>query len=82
MPKKPAEKSFEQVVALLKPNEIAEFFQFNMRDREDVESLSQYLAELRRLTEHCDYGDQCENILRDPLVYEIKHEHIQQRLLT
>ena len=43
MPKKRAQKSLDK---------ITECFQFNMRDREDVESLSQYLAELRRLTEH------------------------------
>ena len=88
MPNKPAEKTFNEIVALLKehetpkPNKIAERFKFNMRDRKDGESLSQYLAELRRLTEHCDYGDQLENMLRDRLVCGIKHERIQQRLLS
>ena len=44
--------------------------------------LSEYLAELRRLTENCDYKEQLEDMLRDRLVCGIKHEHIKQRLLS
>ena len=88
IPTKPTEKTFEEIVQLLKehqtpkPNKIAERFKFNMRDIKDGESLSVYLAELRRLTEHCDYRDQLEEMLRDRLVCGIKHERIQQRLLS
>ena len=63
MSKKPTKKSFGQTAALWKehqtpkPNKIAKCFQFSMKGREDVEFLSQYFAELRCLTEHCDYGD-------------------------
>ena len=52
MPKKPAEKSFKEIVDLLKEhqipmsNKIAEIFKFNMRDRKKGQSLSEYLAEL------------------------------------
>ena len=52
MPKKPAEKSFKEIVVLLKehqipkPNKIVE--KFSMRDRKEGESLSEYLAVL-----HC-----------------------------
>ena len=88
IPSKPTEKTFEEIVQLLKEhqtpkaNKIAERFKFNMRDRKDGESLSVYLAELRHLTEHCDYRDQLEDMLRDRLVCGIKHERIQQRLLS
>ena len=65
-----------------KPKKIAEIFKFNMRDRKESESLSEYLAELRHLTEHCDYKDQLEDMLGYPLVSDqlvcgIKHERIQ-----
>ena len=53
-----------------------------MRDRKDGESLSVYLAELRHLTEHCDYRDQLEDLLRNRLVCRIKHERMQQHLLS
>ena len=38
--------------------------------------------ELRRLTEHCEYGTSLNDVLRDCLVCGIKHDHIQQRLLS
>ena len=34
------------------------------------------------LTEHCDYSDQIEDMLRYWLVCEIKHERTQQHLLS
>ena len=51
-----------------------------MREKTDGESLSEYLAELSRLTEHC--RDQLEEMLRNRLVCGIKHECIQQHLLS
>ena len=53
-----------------------------MRDRKECESLLEYLAELHRLTEHCDYSDQLEDMLRDRLVCGVKDERIQQCLLS
>ena len=53
-----------------------------MRDRKEGDSLSEYLAELHCLIEHCDYRDQLEDMLRDRLVCGIKHERMQQRLLS
>ena len=44
-----------------------------MRDRKEGEWLSEYLAKLRRLTEHCDYRNQLKGMLRDRLVCGIKH---------
>ena len=62
-PDKPADKSFKELVDLMqahqhpKPNPIAERFMFNARDRLPEESVSVYMASLRRLTEHCGYGE-------------------------
>ena len=69
----------------LSQKKAAERFKFNMRDRKEGESISEYLAELSHLTENFDYRDQLEDmlsILRDQLVCLIKHEQIQQRLLS
>ena len=87
-PGKPADKSFQELVDLMqahqhpKPNPIAERFMFNTRDRLPEESVSVYMASLRRLTEHCGYGEQIDSMLRDRLVCGINNERIQQRLLS
>ena len=88
MPRKPAEKSFKEIVDILKepqitrPNKIAEKFKFKTRDRKDGELLSEYLGELCCLTEHCDYRDLLEDMFRDQLICGIRHECIQQCLLS
>ena len=64
------------------PNPIAERFRFNTRDRQPSESIYEYLATLRRLSEHCDYGATVEEMLRDRLVCGVKNEKVQQRLLS
>ena len=54
MPNKSAKTSFKEIVDFLKvhqvpkPNQTAEWFKFNMRDRKKGQSLSEYLAELHR----------------------------------
>ena len=45
-----------------KPSVIAERFRFNKRDRKQGERIVQYVAQLRRLTEYCDYGTSLKNI--------------------
>ena len=37
---------------------------------------------LLSLTEHCDYRYQLQDMLRERLVYGIKHERIQQHLMS
>ena len=53
-----------------RPNHAAERFKFNTRDRKTDENVSQYMAELRRLSEFCEYGVTLDNMLRDRLWYE------------
>ena len=65
-----------------KRNPIAERFQFNMRNRKTGESVSQYMAELRRLSQYCEYSDSLDSVLRDRLVCGINHDRTQQRLLS
>ena len=65
-----------------KPNLIAERFKFNSRNRADSETTSEYTAELRLLTQYCDYGTVLNDMLRDRLAFGVNHSHIQQKLLS
>ena len=65
-----------------KQNIIDERFQFNMCNRKMGESVSQYMAELRRLSQYCKYGASLDSMSRDCLVCGINHDHMQQRLLS
>ena len=42
----------------------------------------QYVAELRKLSEKCEFGDYLEQALRDRLVCGLVNERVQQRLLS
>ena len=65
-----------------KHNSIAEHFKFNSRNRAENETISEYMAELRRLIQYCDYGTVLNDMLRDRLVCGVNHNHIQQKLLS
>ena len=43
--------------------------------------MAAYLAELRRLAEHCNYGETLDLMLRDRLVWGINDAGIQKKLL-
>ena len=70
-PDKPTSKSFAEIVKVVKthhnptPSAIVQRFQFHSRTRRDGESISAYVAELRKLTEHCAFGDTLNDMLRD-----------------
>ena len=87
-PRKPIEKTFNELVTLMtnhenpKRNPIAERFVFNMRNRKLGESISQYMAEMRRLSQYCEYGDSLECMLPDHLVCGVNHNRTKQRLLS
>ena len=78
-PEKPSDKTFAILAKVMKdhqhptPNPIAERFKFYIRDREESESVSTYVAELRRRTEHCNFGTSLEDMIRDRLVCGKKH---------
>ena len=61
---------------------IAERFRFHKRDQNEGESIPVYVAELRKLSEHCDFKANLSDALRDRLVCGIKNANIQKRLLS
>ena len=87
-PAKLAEQTYKKLVETLndhyapKPLVIAERFRFYKRDMGEQESITAYMAELRRLASTCDFGAFLEEALRDRLVCGLANESIQKRLLT
>jgi hypothetical protein len=88
--RKPSEKTFTELVELVqqhqhrKPSAIVQRFKFNTRFRKPGESIVSYVAELRSLSEHCDFKSTLEEMLRDRLVCGINDKQIQRerRLLA
>ena len=57
-------------------------FKFNSRSRQPSESVANYVAELRRLAEYCEFGDSLSDLLQDRRVVGVQDERIQRRLLS
>ena len=87
-PEKLATKTYPKLVAVAKdhvapkPPIIAERFRFHRRCQGEAESVTQYMAELRKLADKCDFGTYLEQALRDWLVCGLRQEAIQRKLLT
>ena len=87
-PEKPQTKTIAQVIEVLekhfepKPLVTAERFHFHRRNQLSTESVAEYVAELRRLSTHCDFGDHLNDALRDRLVCGLRSENMQRRLLS
>ena len=87
-PEKPASKSFQQKFTTLqehlspKPLGIAERFRFYKRNQHEGESILSYVAELRKLATHYNFGGNLNEALRDRLVCGLQNMQIQKRLLS
>ena len=87
-PDKPQDKSVPDLFGTLKkhyepkPVIIAERFRFHRQDQASGESIAEYLAELRRLATHCQFGDYLEEALRDRFVCGLRNGGTQKRLLS
>ena len=64
------------------PSEIVQRFKFNSRVRQPGESVATYIAELRALSQYCNFDNTLELMLRDRLVCGINDAQIQRRLLA
>ena len=89
-PAKPVDKSFRELVTLVKdhhtppppPSVTVQRFNFNSCSQKDDETVAQFVAELQRLLEHCAFQDKLDNMLRDCLVCGIKDSRVQRCLLS
>ena len=87
-PAVPSTKKYAEITETLKahlnpkPLVIAERFKFHHRNQREGETVAQYMAEVRRLSEHCEFKDYLNEALRDRLVCGLRSEVIQRRLLS
>ncbi|XP_063542080.1 uncharacterized protein K02A2.6-like [Cydia strobilella] len=87
-PKKPSELTFKNLVALVqkhlkpKPSIMAERYRFRLRRQAAGESISQYVAELKKLARTCDFKETLADNLRDQLVCGVSGDVIRQRLFA
>lgn len=85
-PKKISEVTFVQIAAILdghfhpKLNEIVESYKFHTRNQDEGEKMRDYIAQLRKLSIHCNFTD-LNRTLRDRLVCGIGDKDIQKKLL-
>ena len=63
-----------------KPSPIVNRFEFNSRSQER-ETIAVYVAELRKIAKHCEFGEVLSDMLRDRLVCGTNNKGIQSRLL-
>lgn len=87
-PDKPSSKSYEEIVKIINdhlyptPSFIAERYKFSKRNQLEHESVSDYIASLKRLSIHCNFGSSLNDYLRDRLVSGIRSEATKQKLLA
>ena len=84
LPAKPGSKSFDELVKLMMehqmppPNPVLERFKFHTRSRQQGESMADFVASLRRLSEHCEFGDGLDDLLRDRLICGCNEDRLQK----
>ena len=87
-PKKPKERTFVQLVKLVQEHHqsthsaIVQRYKFNSRIQGTGETVATVVTELQRLTEHCQFGQTLDDMLRDQLVCGIADGRVQCRLPT
>lgn len=87
-PRKPTDLTFVQLTTVLtnhfkpKPSVIVQRFKFHSKVRKEGQTVSVFVAELRRLTEFCAFGASLDDMIRDRLVCGINDDRIQRRLLS
>lgn len=87
LPNEPETLQYEVIVSTLenhfnpKANEILENYRFHLRKQQSGESCEQFLVALRLLAKGCNFGDYLNIALRNQLVFGLKNQAIQNRLL-
>ena len=61
---------------------ILQRFKFGSRKQKPGESIATFTSELRRLSEHCNFGNTLDDMLRDRIVCGISDARLQRRLLA
>ncbi|XP_076301590.1 uncharacterized protein LOC143220074 [Lasioglossum baleicum] len=62
-------------------NETYERFLFNSRNRQEGETIEHYIADLKKLVKHCNYGALADSMIRDNIIYHMSDTGTQQKAL-
>ena len=87
-PSKPTDKTFAQLVKLVQdhhqppPSAIVQRKNFHTRVRREGETISQFIASLRKLSEYCNFGESLDEMLRDRIVCGCNDKRLQCKLLA
>ncbi|XP_033729753.1 uncharacterized protein K02A2.6-like [Pecten maximus] len=87
-PEKPSDKTYDELKTAIgthlkpKPLVIAERFKFHQRKQREGETVSQFLAELRKLSEHCNFEGFLNDAIRDRFVCGLSSTATQRKLLS
>jgi hypothetical protein len=65
-----------------KPLIIAERFRFHKRDQQENESVAQFVAAVKKLTKHCEFGLFRDDAIRDRIVCGLRSQNMQKRLIS
>src|SRR5277367_6597183 len=86
-PVAPSAKTFDDLVKLLKahfnptPNVTAERYRFSLRNHREGETYSDFIADLRKLSMHCNFAANLEDRLKDRIVAGIKNKAILDKFM-
>lgn len=87
-PKLPAELKYDELTGKLKSHfnpeapVMAERYKFYARKQQSSESVSEYLAALKKMTRTCKFGAFLNEALRDIFICGLKEEFIQRKLFA
>ena len=87
-PQKPKEKTFLELKEIVqrhlkpKPSVIVQRYKFNTRSQQSGETIAEFVANLRHLSQDCNYGEVLADMLRDRLVCGVASDRLQRRLLA
>lgn len=65
-----------------RPSEIVKRFKFQNKLRKERKAIADFVRDLRRLSELCNFGNALNDLLCDQLALEIQEGKIQQKLLN
>ena len=80
-PAKPCDVDNKALVELM-ASAVVERFRFPSRSQQQGESIADVFAQLQRLSEHCQFGETRQEMLRDRLVCGVRNTSIQRKLLA
>ena len=87
-PAAPTEKTFAELVALVQehqqptPSPIVERYNFFTRVQQSGETINDFVAQLRKIAKHCQFGDTLNVMLRDRIVCGCRDKKLQYKLLA